>query len=337
MASLSSIVKELTGGLSDRQKDVLNKRFCLDDKVKEGATLAELGGSYGVTRERIRQIEAGSLAETRKKLAGSVAAKSALAAIHKVCARMSGTVREDALLAALKSECGLSLRSPQIHFILEAEGKLNFYPEDKDFFSFWYEGHDTLSRAKEVIQKTHSSFTGRKHELLRDGSKAHSRLEEEERAYLALSKKFGTNVYGDFGLTEWPEINPKTIRDRAYLVLKKAERPVHFREIAKLIDARKFDAKAVYASTVHNELIKDRRFVLVGRGVYGLSEAGYRSGTTRDIIAHILKANGPLSADAVVKLVSGERQFKENTILLNLQNRKHFKRLEDGRYDSHEA
>ena len=84
--------------------------------------------------------------------------------------------------------------------------------------------------------------------------------------------------------------------------------------------------------TVHNELIKDPRFVLVGRGMYSLKEFGVMPGTAREVMARLLKDNGPLTPDDLMKLVLSERLLKKNTVLINLRNRKHFKRLEDGRY-----
>ncbi len=337
MITLSTIIKELTGGLNLRQKDVLTKRFCLDQKATEGLTLAELGDSYGITRERIRQIEVSALNEVRKKIPSSANTRAVLASIHKYIDSSSGVAREYDIVRMLKSELGLSVFGSQLNFLLESEGKLNQYPEDKDMHVFWYKDKNSLDNALVAIKKTYKLFSEKRGEILQEGKDARRRLSGSELAQLALSKKFGSNTYNDYGLAEWPEISPKTIRDRAYLILKKNNIPSHFRDIAKLIEERQFDERPVFASTVHNELIKDRRFVLVGRGVYGLSEQGFRPGTTREVIADILKSKGPLSESSIMKLVSGERQFKESTILLNLQNRKYFKRLDNGNYHIKEA
>ena len=113
--------------------------------------------------------------------------------------------------------------------------------------------------------------------------------------------------------------------------------PLHFKEIANNICTLGIDKKPAHVQTVHNELIKDGRFVLVGRGVYALREHGYEPGTVREVITRLLKERGPLDSTEVVRLVNQKRFLKENTILLNLQNRRHFKRLEDGRYGAEEA
>ncbi len=138
-------------------------------------------------------------------------------------------------------------------------------------------------------------------------------------------------------MIEWPEIRPKVVRDKAYLVLRKQEEPVHFQDIARLISELGVDSKPMHTQTVHNELIKDNRFILVGRGIYGLKEHGYEGGTVKNVIERILQEQGPLTSDEVVELVGQRKILKRNTILLNLQSRKHFRRLDDGRYHIREA
>jgi hypothetical protein len=155
--------------------------------------------------------------------------------------------------------------------------------------------------------------------------------------YLSVSKQIHKNPYGDMGLREWAEISPATVRDKIYLVLKKKAEPLHFEDIAKHINKVGFDSEEALAPTVHNELIKDNRFVLVGRGLYGLKEHGYEPGTAREVIAKVLKSKGALQATDVVSHVNKQRFFKSNTILINLQNKNFFERLPDGRYRVRES
>ncbi len=152
--------------------------------------------------------------------------------------------------------------------------------------------------------------------------------------YLLLSKKFATSPYNDIGLSHWGEINPKTARAKAYLVLKKHGKPLHFNELAELINLKKFDEKQVYPQTIHNELIKDNRFVLVGRGIYALKEHGYQAGTAKDVLRKILKENGPLNIKDIMKEIGKQRILRENTIIINLHNKKYFKKLPDSRYQA---
>jgi RNA polymerase primary sigma factor len=59
----TALLKEVLAGLTDREKAILAMRFGLNDGVEK--TLEEIGKVFGVTRERIRQIEAKALRKLR--------------------------------------------------------------------------------------------------------------------------------------------------------------------------------------------------------------------------------------------------------------------------------
>ena len=120
------------------------------------------------------------------------------------------------------------------------------------------------------------------------------------------------------------------VRDYAFLVLRRHKRPMHFREIADQI--RTMFKRNAHVATTHNELIKDPRFVLVGRGLYALKAWGFSQGAVRDVIREVLKKSGPLTKDELIKKVLERRFVKENTIAVNLQNQSYFKRGKDGTY-----
>ncbi|MCX6719166.1 MAG: hypothetical protein NTZ38_02195, partial [Candidatus Taylorbacteria bacterium] len=154
--------------------------------------------------------------------------------------------------------------------------------------------------------------------------------QEVIRRWLAISKAIGKNPLGDWGVSQSPNVKTKGMRDYAFLVIRKHGSPIHFREVAKQITVM-FNKKA-HVATTHNELIKDPRFVLVGRGLYALAEWGYSPGVVRDVIRSVLVKNGSLSKEEIVDKVLKERYVKENTIIVNLQNPKYFKRDKDGKY-----
>ncbi|MGK0312756.1 MAG: RNA polymerase primary sigma factor [Ilumatobacter sp.] len=60
---LSDAVGEVLGELSEREQEIVRLRFGLDGG--QARTLEEVGKAFGVTRERIRQIEAKTLAKLR--------------------------------------------------------------------------------------------------------------------------------------------------------------------------------------------------------------------------------------------------------------------------------
>ena len=107
---------------------------------------------------------------------------------------------------------------------------------------------------------------------------------------------------------------------------------MHFTEIATAIKESDFKRRDVTTQAIHNELIKDGRFVLVGRGIYALAEWGYSQGTVADIIANILKKESPLHRDEIVKRVLKQRHVKPTTIILNLQGKDKFKRVAKATY-----
>jgi len=154
--------------------------------------------------------------------------------------------------------------------------------------------------------------------------------EEIARRWMRISKRIGANPLGEWGASQSPNIKARGIRDYAYLILRKHGSPMHFREVAKEI-ASTF-GRSAHVATCHNELIKDGRFVLVGRGLYALQEWGYKKGTVKEIVREILEKNGPLTKNEIIAKVLKERYVKENTIVVNLQNHNYFKKEKEGRF-----
>lgn len=341
MAKVNQLVDNLIKDLPDRHRDILSGRFGLskDNKAK---TLASLGEQYNITRERVRQIEADGLrmaAEGFRKVADGL---ELVSRVKNHLESFGGVRRENFLVGDLRGILNdNSINSNQLRFLFEVAGEPFLQPENENFHDFWYLHDGAYDKAHSFIKKTADYFKNKK-EILLFADKFEEVLEEILRGhdfdkdvamnFLHISKKFGRSPYNDFGLSHWEEINPKTIRSKAYLVLKKKAAPLHFREIADEINEIVKNGKKAFPQTVHNELIKDPRVVLVGRGIYALKEHGFSSGTCREIISKILKEHGALSKEKIVELINKQRVLKENTIMLNLQNKKYFKRLENGKY-----
>ena len=336
--NIENFIEALLERLNDKQKKVIRKRFGLQGKKE---TLQEIGDLLGVTRERIRQIESQALHKIRKE------AKSELRELTEIAKRhleSSGGAREDkTFVEEVRNLANLEKNAPHIEnkvrFFFFAAGEPFYARETNDAKSFWHKDKSAKDKLHTFVDGIHKTFKdGDKKQILKNKKFVQELIDEPyHEHFLFISKKFDKNSFGDFGLSNWPEIRPKNIRDKAYLAVQKNEKPLHFEHIAELIHKSGISARPVNIQTVHNELIKDKRFVLVGRGIYGLKEHGYNEGTVRDVIAGLIKQNGPLASGDVVKLVNQKRFLKENTILLNLQNRKHFKRLQDGTYDLQSA
>lgn len=159
--------------------------------------------------------------------------------------------------------------------------------------------------------------------------------EEEVRVVLAHAKAAAAleqNIFGDWGQANWTTIKPRRMNDKIYLILRQEQKPLHFTTIAERINAAKFDKKIARPPSVHNELILDKRFVLVGRGLYALKEWGYEPGTVGDVVAELLSEKPNLNRDEIVKEVLARRVVKRQTIHLALMNHRRFEKQADGRY-----
>lgn len=339
---ISKIFTALTKDLSDRQKEVITGRFGLQNGNPD--TLEAIGKRFGVTRERVRQIESSALSLMKGKYQAIPACVGALEEGKKYLKSTGGVAKRENMIKLLSKEIE-GLNENYLNLLLAISGSFASYEEDLEFWPFYYNDKNALKDVVKLISAWSSALNQKKEEVLSGNYDAHLKKFIKEKSLsgeylencLSISKKIHVNPYGDKGLVAWPEIRPKTIRDRIYLVLKKKGEPQHFEKIAGLVNEAKFDKRVALASTVHNELIKDKRFVLVGRGIYALKEMGYEPGTAKEVIKTILAKSGPLKSKDIVNSVQKARFFKYNTILVNLQNKDLFERLEDGTYKIREA
>jgi len=341
MVNASKIIDSLIKDIPSRQRDILIGRFGLS-KDNETRTLADLGEEYGITRERVRQIEADALTLLAEKINSNSDICGLIEKSLNHLKSVGGLKREDYFIHDLRflfDDDSLGLN--QARFLFTVSGAPYLYEDDDNYFDFWYADESVLDQVEEFIavagkfladKKEHLIFQNKFSHLMEELAGNHKLSEFVALNYLIASKKFGVNAYNDFGLSHWEEINPKTIRSRAYLVLKKHDTPLHFRDLSDLINQTSNSRKQAYAQTVHNELIKDPRVVLVGRGIYALKERGFMPGTCQEIIVRILKDKGSLTKDEILDNISKQRILKSNTILLNLQNKKYFQKTPDGRY-----
>lgn len=339
MKNTGNIIEQVIRALSARQREIVEERFGLRDGQEK--TLQELGERNGITRERVRQIEAEGLRLAREHFSDAGGDRLVQVAKEQLVA-LGGVRKEDDFVEDMRALLKDAVVSKnQLRFLFRIAGEPMYNSENDHFYGFWALDKAGMKKAETFIEKAIKFFGGKKEELVFKGQfdphfKQLAIVSNIDQAigmnYLGISKQFSANPYSDFGLSHWEEITPKTARAKAYLILRKHGKPMHFRDISHTINTIGFDKKPVYAQTIHNELIKDNRFVLVGRGMYGLTEHGFFPGTAKDVIKQVLVDNGPLAQHDVVRLVSSQRFLKENTILLNLQNKKHFKRLDNGTY-----
>lgn len=331
------ICADLLKDLPQRTIGVVERRFGLSKlpagQTGQRETLEAIGQSYDITRERVRQIEEEGFLKIRQKLGEQ---QEVFQYFEEVLASFGDLKEEETLLRFL----GREKFQNHVFFLLFNGDSFNRFPEDKDFCSFWAIKKESVNQAKKVVKSTINRFKKEKkifslNELLKN-----QKLNKDVfLSYIGISKQIQKNPEEQFGLKDWLEINPRGVKDRAYLVFKREEKPLHFAQVATLIEKLPFPSqKGIHIATVHNELIKDSRFVLVGRGLYALTEWGYTPGVVKDIILKILKeSKKPLSKKEVLEKVLEQRFVKENTVSLNLQGNDCFVRDSQGRYKIREA
>ncbi len=311
----------------DRDREILRRRFGVTGGKTQ--TLEEIGQDLGITRERVRQIEKAALIRIREQGKHSHELSEQLTA---TLGDFGGIISFESLMDELQLAEELA---PHMSFLV----RLNpaFYFVDKT------DHHTHLVLSASVYQERDlKKLYNQLVEIITDlgkpvkFDKIMARVDGPHQAealqQLALASHSISKLDSHWGLSKWPEVNPKSIRDKIYLVLQKANHPMHFTEIASAISKLKANPKTVTTQAVHNELIKDKRFVLIGRGIYALSEWGYKAGTVADIIEEVLKAESPLPKDQIIERVLARRQVKASTIVLNLQEKPQFERVSKGVY-----
>ncbi|MEK7536867.1 MAG: sigma factor-like helix-turn-helix DNA-binding protein [Patescibacteria group bacterium] len=331
-------ILEILKSLNPRTQDIVSRRFGL--KTGNIETLESIGQKYNITRERVRQIEEVALREFRKKFDGFNLSDQ----VFKIKAILQGyenVIREDLLFHEFSGSSRYNKTNGALVFLMTVSSNFERCPEDDHYHSIWtVKDPFYIDKAKEATEKLVHAFKKQNSvvpetELVSFFNKTSQENASDPKivlSYLGLHKAMGKNIFGEAGLVSWPEIRPKGIKDKAYLIFKRINKPLHFREITDAINSHNFDSKKANFQTVHNELIKDKRFVLVGRGLYALSDWGFEAGTVKDVLTSILKKHGPMPREKIIAKTAEARFVKPNTIVLNLQDKKLFKKDKDGFY-----
>lgn len=336
---LQELTNRLLQSLDSRSQDIVNRRFGIANGQIE--TLDSIGKSYNITRERVRQIEA----QAKKSLTAlTVDLEPVDTIFREIFAEYGGILSEDHIIEIAR----LLLQKPDLFashvwFYLEILPVYTYVSRDPQFAPHWRHPEFVSKKAATIVDTAQAALQQTSHplpeeELFQAISRA-LRVPVQEiptqqvTAHLRASKHISQTPFGQWGLSHWPETNPRGVGDKGYAVLRRHGKPEHFTRITDLINEAQFDHKQANAQTVHNELIKDDRFVLVGRGLYGLAEWGYIPGTVSDVLESLLdQSQSPLTVDELVAKVLEQRQVKKNTILLGLQNSKRFVKIADNRY-----
>ena len=329
------VSKKLLGALPPRAKDVLEKRYGIGSEG-ESSTLESIGQTYGITRERVRQIENYGITSIQKS-AEYKEFEPVFIELQEIIDNLGGgLIAEHVLLEEITNDA--SLRN-HIYFLLVVGIPFFRSKESSTYEHRWYTEKKIADIVEKALTKLYSNLNREdlitEEEMIKRFRDELIEITDKHdevilKRWLQISKDISANPLGEWGQSSSPNVKVKGIRDYAYLVVKRHGSPMHFREVAEAIQEL-FDKKA-HTATCHNELIKDDRFVLVGRGLYALTEWGYSAGVVKDVLQDILKEHGPLSKEEIIDKVRKERYVKDNTIVVNLQDGILFKKLSNGMY-----
>lgn len=317
----------------EREREIVARRFGLYDRRE---TLEQIGELLGITRERVRQLEKSiitRLKESAKKDLPRI--EEAQRAISAHLEEMGHVARVSDLTDRLTKDAS-KLNQSRVSFLAHLAPDLSVIEDNDHFFhAVGAASKHTEKAIRDKVNQIIDAITsiGEPAPIDHVAKQMGAKDTKHVQALAGISKNVAT-LNGRWGLVKWPMVNPKNIRDKIYVILHDNKKPMHFSEIADAIKKSDFRRRDVTTQAIHNELIKDKRFVLIGRGIYALREWGYKKGTVSDVIAEILrKEGGPLHRDEIVRRVLKSRQVKETTVLLNLQGKPQFKRVAKATYE----
>ena len=147
------ITKRLLAVLPTRARDVVSCRFGLGDNP-ERMTLESIGKKYGITRERVRQIENYAIGNIRKAEQFGKE-KPSFDDLEKMIHKLGGIVSEEVLLNHIAKD-----KSIQNHtsFLLVLGDPFKREKEDDEFHHRWYVDKSLSEKVHESLRKLYKNI-----------------------------------------------------------------------------------------------------------------------------------------------------------------------------------
>lgn len=333
---LHDLVQNLLIVLSDKEKYIIKNRFALESKKQ---TLEEIGEHFGVTRERVRQIEKTALRKLERNAQNTnikILTEFAKALLDKEGGVASDSFFKELLMRILPNVSTQEIQD--LHLALSLDSDIHFESNTLKYHPYWRSASVSDDLIKKTAVLATKTLQKSKHVLGMDkltekvNETLKTPLPENTVANILRIAKDCKFTENGVGLYSWRHIHPRTLRDKIFFIFHREKKPLHFEKIAELILAGKFDSKRVNTQAVHNELIRNDNFILIGRGIYALKDWGYKTGTVADVVSEILSDGVPRSREEITKAVLDQRHVKTITIYLNLKNKNQFARVGRDKY-----
>jgi hypothetical protein len=322
--------------LKEKESVVLDSYFGLDAETQ---TLQAIGNKFHITRERVRQIK--NIAISKLK-ANQKQLPEEVRKIAQFISQNGGIASQKYLISKfIPADSKSDQEINSLKFLTHLVPGVVKFKDDHDLDVIWCKEGNTvnaiskasitikkiLAKSKDVLTQDELYAKFQKDPFYKKNPYAKKQVVSMARATKKIKNLPGIR----FGLSSWPHINPRNTRDKIFYILKELGKPLHFRKITEVIHIKDFEGRKPSEATVHNELIADLRFVLIGKGIYALTEWGYKPGTVAEVLKDILKQfKKGIEQEKLIQEVLKVRQISRNTVVMNLQTQPQFTKDEVG-------
>lgn len=333
LPKVQELINSLLIVLNEKEKFIIENRFSLNEHPR--LTLESIGQKYSVTRERIRQIEKNALRKLERNV-NNTSLHDITSLALQVITDFGGVIEENRMISEIlkRTENTENIDVNSLKLTVDLEKEIIHVHNTIQFKPYWKLKHASNEMVRKVCEFAYRELC-EKDKVMEADKLAESIIKKNKLnatinfviSCFDLDRRLKVLDSNTVGLATWRTINPKTLRDKIFYILKSCKKPLHYIEISNKISTLSFDSKTINTQAVHNELIRHDGFVLIGRGIYALQEWGYNEGTVADVITEILKEKGELKRDEIIAEVLKRRQVKKITIQLNLKNKPQFQRV----------
>ncbi len=327
---------ELLSELDKREIDIIKKRFGIENPRM---SLEKIGKEYGITRERVRQIENKALNKMSKKSSTlQYFEKRIYPEIHDILGNLK-VKREFYIFKKLKDLYDIDENIENIlRLFFVIYENFHYEVETKIFFSYLSTIKEVLIKSKLILEHINSRLIKLSKplkeenlfDIIRDEIKTHLKITpdiEDIIEFIKISKIIKKNPLNEIGYINHERIAPSSLSDKIKIIFELEKRPLHFIEIyEKLKELSQIEDELLHSAwkktydyrSIHNALIYNPEFVKYGRGKYALKEWGYAEGHIIDLIKKIVEEEKEIEIEKLYEIVRRHKEISPNTFKIYL-------------------
>lgn len=345
---VESLWQNLIKDLSDREREILERYAGIRSEKEK---LASIGRDFGITRERVRQLKEKSIKRVLRNFEQQNYKKEFFQFLKERTNSLSFR-SENYLEKILLYEDKFAVFEIRIiQFLIQIHPEIPYYPEDQNYYSYFATKKEAFISAQHALNRIKNYFEKNKKKIHPEEVILHITEQEiknhfhkkpsleEELEIISLIRVLAKNPFGYFGHIQHHLINPKALKHKIFLILHNAKKPLHYSEIYQILEKLSQQSedsfipnawrKQYTVESIKNELIKNKEFVFVGKGSYGLKEWGLEQGSAKDLLFKMLKKEKKISLEMLWKKISNLRNIKKTSFLIYLKSSPRIK-IQDG-------